>query len=203
MSVSTPQTLLLVLFKSTETPINPIVQFVLSSLGKINIYESIVPNNNQGWTHACICSIDDEQTLRNIDSSSIIENIKKDGHVENVLLAPLLFSIECVKDRSSDPNNDIMFIIGFSLPKERKEDFPQDWFKATPYMSGCEGYKRATVYEVVAENPVFPFFNIATWANFDSWKQAIGTEESKRVHAHQDYVGRTPFICKQVNFTST
>ncbi|CAF4408233.1 unnamed protein product, partial [Rotaria magnacalcarata] len=39
-------------------------------------------------------------------------------------------------------------------------------------MSGCEGYKRATVYEVVAENPVFPFFNIATWANFDSWKQA-------------------------------
>ncbi|CAF5069605.1 unnamed protein product, partial [Rotaria sp. Silwood1] len=121
------------------------------------------------------------------------------GHMENILFAPLSFSIECVKDMSSDPNNDTVFIIGFSLPKHKIDEFPQDWFKATPYMSSCMGYKRATVYKVLDENAIFSFFNIAVWSSLDSWKQAIATEESKQAHAHQGYVDRTPFIGKQVN----
>ncbi|CAF2513061.1 unnamed protein product [Rotaria sp. Silwood2] len=64
------------------------------------------------------------------------------------------------------------------------------------------GYKRATVYKVLDENAIFPFFNIAVWSSLDSWKQAIATDESKQAHAHQGYVGRTPFIGKQIDLTS-
>jgi hypothetical protein len=53
------------------------------------------------------------------------------------LIAPMVHSIECVKDTSNDPENDVFFAVAFRL-EEKLDQFPQDWFKATPYMLSCK-----------------------------------------------------------------
>jgi len=44
---------------------------------------------------------------------------------------------KCVKDTSNDPENDVFFAVAFRL-EEKLDQFSQDWFKATPYMSSCK-----------------------------------------------------------------
>lgn len=65
-----------------------------------------------------------------------------------------------------------------------------------------DGYKRATVYKVMDDNPKYPYINLAVWSSLDSWKKSIGTEESKQAHSHQNHIGRTPFIAKYIQSSS-
>ena len=210
MSTVTSRALLLVLFKSDRSS-EPRVPPIISSLGRVQHYTSIAQSNDQGWTDALVVPLDDEKALFQLDVTAVVEAIQSDCAGANVLVAPMAYSIECVKDTSSDPDNDVFFAVAFSL-KEKLDQFPEDWFKATPYMSSCKcsthrstfahlsalggGFKRSTVYKVIGPDPVYPFINMAVWSSLDSWKRAISTEESKQAHSHQSHVQRTPFIGK-------
>jgi hypothetical protein len=136
MAFPSARALLLVLFKSGQTT-NKVVPSILPSLGQVHHYESIASSNDQGWTHALISQVTDEQKLHHLDKKPIVDALKKEYQAENIVISPMVFSIECVKDTSHDPQTDVLFAVAFSLT-ERLDAFPQDWFKATPYMSSCE-----------------------------------------------------------------
>jgi hypothetical protein len=136
MSSTSARALLLVLFKSHHFQKSSI-SAILSSVGHVQCFESITQSNDQGWTDAFVTEVDGEQKLYELDANAISETIKMSYACENILVAPMIYSIDCVKDTSSDPDNDVFFAVAFTL-KEKLEQFPEDWFKATPYMSSCK-----------------------------------------------------------------
>ena len=136
MAFSSARALLLILFKSKQTT-STVVPSILSSLGQVYQYGSIASRNDQGWTNALISQVKDEQKLHNLDKKPIVDALEKEYHAENIVISPMVYSIECVKDTSHDPQMDVLFAVAFSLT-ERLDEFPQDWFKATPYMSSCK-----------------------------------------------------------------
>jgi len=70
-------------------------------------------------------------------TKTIIDALQMEYNAENILIAPMVHSIECVKDTSNDPENDVFFAVAFRL-EEKLDQFLQDWFKTTPYMSSCK-----------------------------------------------------------------
>ena len=201
MTSSGARALLLLLFKSSNQRATSTIPSVLSSFGHCQNYKSTDPKDDQHWTDAVVCEVKGEQDLNDLDAQRIQKAVEAEFHGENIFIGPMTYSIDCVKDTSNNPDTDIFFAIAFSL-KERLDQFPDDWFKATPYMASCNGFKHATVYKVLGDQPMYPFVNIAIWASLESWKQAIATEESKEAHAHQNHVGRTPFIGQLFQGTS-
>ena len=135
MAFSSARALLLVLFKSNQTT-STVIPSIFLSFGQVHHYGAVASRNDQGWTKALVCQVADEQQLHHLDPKPIYEALQKEYLAENIAVAPMVYSIECVKDKSNDPENDVFFAVAFSLT-ERLDEFPQDWFKATPYMSSC------------------------------------------------------------------
>ena len=131
------RSLLLVLFKSNKTEKIEIPS-IFSSFGHVHNYKSIVPNDqNPSWTDAFITEMKNNDELLKLDGKTIGSIIEKEFDGENVLVAPMIHSIDCIKDTSNDSESDVFFAVAFTV-KERLEQFPEDWFKATPYMSSCK-----------------------------------------------------------------
>jgi hypothetical protein len=137
MSSSSARALLLTLFKSNQTT-KTTIPSILSAFGQVSHYKSVGPKD-QKWTDAFISQVDDEQKLHHLDTKNIFDTVQTEFQAENILIAPMIYSIECVKDTSNDRQNDVFFAVAFTL-QEKLDEFPQDWFKATPYMSSCKYY---------------------------------------------------------------
>lgn len=132
----TAKCLLMILFKSNENE-KKSIPLSLSSLGEIHHYRSIVETNASEWSDAFITEIKNEEELVQLDRKTIVESLKKELNAENVLIAAMIHSINCIKDKSNDLDSDVFFAVAFTV-KERIDQFPEDWFKATPYMSSCK-----------------------------------------------------------------
>jgi hypothetical protein len=124
MLSSNARSILVILFKSNQTD-KTVIPSILSSFSQLHNYKSITPNNGQGWTDALISEVNDEQTLYHLDMENIIDAVKTEYNAESILIAPMIYSIECVKDTSNDPENDVFFAVAFRL-EEKLDQFPQD-----------------------------------------------------------------------------
>jgi hypothetical protein len=136
MAFSSARALLLLLFESSNHRATSTIPSVLASFGPCQNYKSIEWKSDQHWTDAVVCEFKGEHELNTVDTQRIQKAVQTEFHGENIFIGPMTYSIDCVKDTSNEPETDIFFAVAFSL-KERLDQFPDDWFKATPYMSSC------------------------------------------------------------------